>query len=214
VALSPVVRINWVKITRENCAGRLKSKDPLPSHVGVIAIVNAHRFAPAAPDEAYVYGACTPGWHSAAGRDAAIDDWIEFVRDADIERVCCLLTGSQLDECGGVLDRYRDAFGASNVRHVPVVDHHLVPESTLTGEILPFLAESRAAEEPVVVHCLAGLGRTGQVLAAWLVYNRDYGPEKAIETVRAQGREPLEAVHAGNATESELYERLGAVARL
>ena len=176
--------------------------------------MNAHRFAPAAPDESYVYGACTPGWHSAASRDAAIDDWIEFMRADGIERVCCLLTGCQLDDCGGLLDRYADAFGTANVRHVPVKDHHLVPESTLTEELLPFLADSRAAEEPVVVHCLAGIGRTGQALAAWLVYNRDYGPERAVETVKDQGRDPLDAVRAGNATEDELYELLGAVARL
>jgi hypothetical protein len=176
--------------------------------------VNAHRFAPAASDETFVYGACTPGWHSAAGRDVAIADWVEFMRAEAIERVCVLLAGCRLDDCGGMLDRYADAFGESNVHHAPVRDSHLVPESVLTEEILPFLAESRAAEAPVVVHCLAGVGRTGQVLAAWLVYNRDYGPERAIETVQAHGRDPTEAVEAGNATEAELLALLGAVARL
>ncbi|MDS0259045.1 protein phosphatase [Haloarcula sp. S1CR25-12] len=176
--------------------------------------MNAHRFAPAAPDEAFVYGACTPGWHSAADRDAAIDDWVRFMRTEGIEGVCCLLSGCQLDECGGVLDRYTDAFGESSVRHAPVPDHRLVPEPLLTEEILPFLAESRAAEEPVVVHCLAGIGRTGQVLAAWLVYNRDYGPERAVQTVQGYGRDPMDAVSAGNATEDELLALLGAVARL
>jgi len=176
--------------------------------------VNAHRFAPAAPDEGFVYGACTPGWHSAAGQEAAIDDWVEFMRAEGIERVCCLLTGCQLDDCGAILDHYTAAFGEANVLHAPVRDHHLVPESVLHGEILPFLAESRAAEQAVVAHCLAGIGRTGQVLAAWLVYNRDYGPERAIETVRDNGRDPLDAVRMGNATEDELLALLGTVARL
>jgi len=176
--------------------------------------VNAHRFAPAAPDEAFVYGACTPGWHSAAGHDTAIDDWVEFMQAEGIERVCCLLTGCQLDDCGAIVDRYADVFGEANVLHAPVKDHHLVPEDVLLEEILPFLAESRTAEQAVVVHCLAGIGRTGQVLAAWLVYNRDYGPERAIETVEENGRDPLDAVQMGNATESELLERLGTVARL
>ncbi|WP_324662591.1 protein-tyrosine phosphatase family protein [Haloarcula sediminis] len=176
--------------------------------------MNAHRFAPAAPDETFVYGACTPGWHSAASHDAAIDDWVEFMRAEGIERVCCLLTGCQLDDRGAILDHYADAFGESDVLHAPVRDHHLVPEPILVEEILPFLAESREREQPVVVHCLAGLGRTGQALAAWLVYNRDYGPERAIETVREQGRDPTDAVNAGNATEEELVELLGTVARL
>jgi protein-tyrosine phosphatase len=84
----------------------------------------------------------------------------------------------------------------------------------LREDILPFLAEARESEEKVVVHCLAGIGRTGQILAAWLVYNRDYGPDRAIETVREMGRDPADAVAAGNADESELYDLLSSVARL
>jgi len=57
----------------------------------------AHRFAPAAPDEEYVYGACCPGWHSTAEQEEGIEEWIEFMRDRGIERVCCLLSGDQLD---------------------------------------------------------------------------------------------------------------------
>lgn len=176
--------------------------------------MNAHRFAPAAPDDAYVYGACTPGWHSAASHDTAVDDWVEFMQSEGVERVCCLLSGRQLDEFGALLDQYADAFGEPNVEHAPVPDHHLVPEELLTEEILPFLAEGRAAEKPVVVHCLAGLGRTGQVLAAWLVYNRDYGPERAVEAVRNRGREPMDAVQAGTASGEDVISLLGSVARL
>ena len=188
--------------------------DSLTPCVGIIATVNAHRFAPAAPDDAFVYGACTPGWHSAADHDDAVTDWVEFMQGAEIERVCCLLSGRQLGECGALLDRYADAFGESNVKHAPVPDHQLVPRDLLVEEILPFLAESRIAEQRVVVHCLAGLGRTGQVLAAWLVYNRDYGPERAIEAVQNQGREPMDAVQSGNATDEEVVTLLAAVARL
>jgi len=176
--------------------------------------VNAHRFAPAAPDESYVYGACTPGWHSAADREAARADWIQFMQREGVERVCCLLSGCQLDECGALLDDYRTAFGDGHVRHVPVRDHHLLPEEKLTDDILPFLVEARSGESPVVVHCLAGIGRTGQALAGWLVYSHDYGPERAIETVQEQGRDPMEPVEAGNADREELRELLASVARL
>jgi protein-tyrosine phosphatase len=130
----------------------------------------------------------------------------------EIKRVCCLLPGRQLADSGANIDRYEQAFGESNVLHAPVPDHHLVPESLLREEILPFLAEGRSEEQQTIVHCLAGIGRTGQVLAAWLVYNRDYGPEKAIETVQSNGRDPTDAVQHGNATEDELYDLLGAIA--
>ena len=176
--------------------------------------VNAHRFAPAAPDEAYVFGSCTPGWHSAASHDAALDDWLRFMQSEGIDRVVCLLPGRQLDESGANLDRYVRVFGPSSVLHTPVPDHHLVPEPLLTETILPFIAAARDTGASVVVHCLAGMGRTGQVLAAWLVYNRDYGPERAIETVETTGRDPRDPVRRGNATMEELHELLAAVARL
>jgi hypothetical protein len=175
--------------------------------------MNAHRFAPAAPDEEFVFGACAPGWHSAATHTDALDDWIEHLRERDVERICCLLPGRQLDASGSNLDRYRTAFGSEKVRHSPVPDHHLVPKTNLEAEILPFLADAHKQEERVVVHCLAGIGRTGQVLAAWLVYNRDYGPGRAIETVESMGRKPRDAVRAGNAEEGDVVGLLAAVAR-
>jgi protein-tyrosine phosphatase len=177
-------------------------------------IVNPHRFAPAASNEEYVYGSCAPGWHTAATHQDALDDWIAHMQAHDIERVCCLLPGQQLDDAGANIQRYREAFGASSVRHVPVPDHQLIPQDRLHDDILPFLVDACETGERVVVHCLAGIGRTGQVLAAWLVYHYDYGPDRAIETVQEMGRDPEDAIKTGNATEAELSSLLSSVARL
>jgi len=161
----------------------------------------AHRFAPAAPDGELVYGACCPGWHSAASHDEALDDWVAFMRRHDVARVCCLLPGGQ-DGTGSYVERYRRSFSA--VLHAPILDCQLVDRALLADEVLPFLDDAVAADERVVVHCLAGIGRTGQVLAAWLAYDRGYGPERAIETVESTGRHPREPVEAGEATTEEL----------
>ncbi len=175
-------------------------------------VVNdAHRFAPAAPEESHVYGSCAPGWHSAADHSTAVDEWIRSMRDRGIERVCCLLSGTDLDDREGNVQRYRRAFGEDNVLHAPVADHHLVEPATLEDEILPFLAESVDSDSPVVVHCLAGIGRTGQVLAAWLVAHRDYEPREAVDAVRETGRDPRDAVQAGNASIAELRALLRSV---
>jgi hypothetical protein len=123
---------------------------------------DAHRFAPAAPHEEHVYGACSPGWHSAADHRTAVEQWVAFMQEAGIERVCCLLS--------------------------------LPP-----GE----------ADERVVVHGLAGLGRTGQVLAAWLVAHHEYRPHEAVDTVREMGRDPAVAIEGGDATHHELLDMLG-----
>jgi hypothetical protein len=172
---------------------------------------NAHRFGPAAPDEDVVFGACCPGWHSAASHEAAIADWLSFMRGREVERVCCLVPGRDLDSPAGNVERYRRAFGRERVRHAPLSDHRLADPSVLEEAILPFLDAAASADERVVVHCLTGLGRTGQTLAAWLAHDRGYAPERAVETVEAMGRAPDEPVRRGDATEADLYELVAAV---
>ncbi|MFC7134969.1 MULTISPECIES: protein-tyrosine phosphatase family protein [Salinibaculum] len=173
---------------------------------------DAHRFAPAGPDEDIVYGACCPGWHTAASHEAAVAQWVSFMRDHGIERVCCLLPGDQLDAGGANVARYNEAFGPDQVLHAPIPDHRLADPDVLREDIHPFLDEADADREPVVVHCLTGLGRTGQVLAAWLVHARQCSPEVAVETVQSMGRDPLAVVEAGNATREELLTLLALTA--
>lgn len=173
---------------------------------------DAHRFSPAAPDEQYVYGSCSPGWHSAGDHEQCLDQWLSFMRARGIERVCCLLAGRHLESAN--LDRYRAAFGEERVRHTPVAEGGLVDTELLRAEILPFLEASVAANEPVVVHGLSGLSRTGQVLAAWLIYGRGYEPTAAVDAVLETGRDPTTTVEHGSATRADLFELLSDVSRL
>jgi protein-tyrosine phosphatase len=149
-------------------------------------------FNPAGPDEKIVHGACRPGRHE-ANPEAHVSEWIEAMQANGIERVCCLL-GDEVDEYyQGLIAEYAQAFGAGNVCHAPVPDFEVVSESTFLNDILPFLKEADQIGEPVVVHCSAGMGRTGQVLVLWLAAGRGYPLEEAIQTVRQMGRSPLEA---------------------
>lgn len=66
--------------------------------------------------------------------------------------------------------------------HLPVVDL-TPPAPAQLAEALTFIDRQRAADCPVAVHCLAGQGRTGTVLAAYLI-RAGASPERAIAELR------------------------------
>lgn len=161
-----------------------------------------HGFSPARRDETIVYGAKRPGYSAKSVPAADVKEWIDFMKAKNIVRVCCLLPPRQLRYYQvDLLDQYRAAFGPSNLCAVHVEDYHLCDHPTLELMILPFLHDSDRASTPVVVHCSGGSGRTGHVLAAWLVRHRGLSVDEALVAV---GRNPREAVQCGYASEKEL----------
>ena len=161
-------------------------------------------FGPARIGERTAYGARTPD-----ASPASIFQWADFMHAQGITRVCCLLDAGQLAGFPVNLEaEYKRLFGATCVLMEPIADHHLCSRQALKGNILPFLSTADTGSERAVIHCWGGNGRTGHVLAAWLVAARGLSPMEAIEAVEATGRIPREAVLAGNATFDELIELL------
>jgi protein-tyrosine phosphatase len=173
-----------------------------------------YNFGPASIDETIVYGASRPGYPSHYVHSELIQDWIQFMNENTIQRVCCLLPKEQLDYYpSGLLQAYREAFGEEHICSAPILDRHLSSLSLLEKKILPFLVQSVQMEQKVVVHCSGGMGRTGHVLAAWLVYGRKQDINEALRAVQSVpdvSRNPRESIgrHATDAQFDKLFNAL------
>jgi protein-tyrosine phosphatase len=150
-----------------------------------------YKFAAASADEPIVFGAARAGY-----TNRQVRDWIEFMQARDIQRVCCLLSPAQIERYSDLAGIYRATFGIDRICWAPIEDFKLPDSQLLIERILPFLDLADRSHEKVVVHCAGGVGRTGVILAAWLVARRGFSPKSATATVKKTGRNPSEAVIA------------------
>jgi protein-tyrosine phosphatase len=168
------------------------------------AAMDRFKFGPAGIGEPTTYGACRPG-----KTQQEIAEWIAFMQEHGVARVCCVIPEEYLsEESVDLLASYRQAFGEDNVLHAPIADFSLCDEATMGGRILPFLREADRRGVRAVVHCWAGMGRTGHVLAAWLARGRGMPPDEALREVVAMGRNPYESIEYGGVTLEQLYRLL------
>ncbi|MGB3767584.1 MAG: hypothetical protein WA947_13595 [Phormidesmis sp.] len=121
-----------------------------------VPLNSMYKFAVASEHEPVVFGASRPGY-----KEAQVSEWIAFMKDQEVRRVCCLLSAAQLARYTDLLDTYRSAFGVAQVCWAPIDDFSLVKSSVLLNKILPFLVAADSLSQKAVVHCSGGVGRTG-----------------------------------------------------
>jgi protein-tyrosine phosphatase len=151
-----------------------------------------YKFAPAESRELTVFGAARPKY-----TQRSVEQWIEFMQSQKIQRICCLLERNSLSHYPiNLLEIYKQKFGRKNLLWQPLADFQLPHSSVLIEQILPFLICSEENRQKAVVHCSGGIGRTGIVLASWLVARRGFSNQLAISAVKQNRRNPHEAIIA------------------
>ena len=73
--------------------------------------------------------------------------------------------------------------GRVSYLHVPTPDM-TAPEPEDIDAAVDFIHRNAEAGRPTAVHCAAGLGRAGTILACYLVKHKGYGARQAINEIR------------------------------
>jgi protein-tyrosine phosphatase len=108
-----------------------------------------------------------PGYSGERGQPvprAEVDAWAAEARAFGIKSIVCLLADDQLPLYSqlptGLISYYRDA--GFSVEHIPAQDHQHPPLSQ--DHLDKIWAAYRELPKPVLVHCSAGIDRTGRAI--------------------------------------------------
>lgn len=135
--------------------------------------------------------------HSMPGR---IETWPQFLAEAErvqLSRIVCL---NPLYEVASISPAYHAAITQGTLslgwQHVPMRDLGLAANAQVFHAGIDQLAQAVTDGESVLLHCTAGIGRTGTA-AACLLKRLGLPAAQALHNVRAAGSSPESALQSG-----------------
>ena len=118
--------------------------------------------------EGKLAGAAKPGGENSEEED------LQFLHEMGVQAMITLCA----EPCkADLLQKYN-----IRLKHLPVEDFE-APDFELIEKAVTFIERRLAHNEPVLVHCRAGFGRTGTILACYLI-KKGMPPTQALAEVR------------------------------
>jgi len=126
--------------------------------------------------------------------------WAEFVAEAKRRRLCLLVSLAPPDEIASLSPAYWQAIGEGSLVcpwiNLPMQNFGLPADMTAFRDGIAQAAERLLAGDSVMMHCAAGIGRTGAA-AACLLKRLGLPTDEAMQRVRDAGSNPETALQSG-----------------
>lgn len=135
--------------------------------------------------------------HSMPGR---LESWGAFLDEARARKLNLVVCLNPLEEIEQLAPAYHKAISEGRLpfrwQHLPMRDFGLGADAASFRQGVEQLSHSLVLGEQALLHCAAGIGRTGTV-AACVLKQLGQSREEALAAVRRAGSNPQSAVQSG-----------------
>ena len=129
-----------------------------------------------------------------------LESWGSFLDEARLRQLNLVVCLNPLDEVAQLSPSYHKAIAEGRLpfrwQHLPMRDFGLGADPVAFRQGIEQIAHSLVLGQHVLLHCAAGIGRTGTV-AACTLKQLGVPRQEALQQVRAAGSNPQSAVQSG-----------------